>query len=310
MLHFYKTSDGKMLSLEKAEDGCWISAINPTETEIHYLTDELGLDSGFVRAALDEEETSRIEQEGDQTLIIIDYPTAEKETENKTILYSTIPMGIIVTGHYVITICLSENLVIHDFANGLVKNVSTPWKTHFVLMILFRVASKFLSYLKQIDKISQYVENQLHKSMKNKELIQLLGLEKSLVFFSTSLKANEMTLKRILRGKVLKLYEDDQELLEDVLIEVRQAIEMSEIYTNILSGTMDAFASIISNNLNIVMKVLTALTIVMNIPTMIASFYGMNVEGLPFPTFYFPLGISLIATVVVTLIFIKTKMFK
>ena len=149
--------------------------------------------------------------------------------------------------------------------------------------MLLRIAGKYLLYLKQIDKLSNYVEQQLHKSMKNKELIQLLGLEKSLVYFSTSLKSTETVLEKILRGRVIKLYEEDQELLEDVLIEVKQAIEMSNIYSNILSGTMDAFASVISNNLNIVMKVLTVITIVMSVPTMVFSFYGMNVLDLPLP---------------------------
>ena len=158
---------------------------------------------------------------------------------------------------------------------------------------MLRVATRYLQFLKQIDKLSSSLEKQLRKSMKNKELIQLLDIQKSLVYFSTSLKADETTLEKLMRGRYIKLYEDDQDLLEDVLIEIKQAIEMSSIYLNILSGTMDAFASVISNNLNIVMKVLASITIVISIPNIIAGFYGMNVAGLPLAQFWwFPVAVA------------------
>jgi len=157
--------------------------------------------------------------------------------------------------------------------------------------------------------MSADIERELHISMKNKELFQLLDLEKSLVFFSTSLKANQAVVEKLQRGRIIKLYEEDKDLLEDVLVEVQQAIEMSNIYTNILSGTMDAFASIISNNLNIVMKILTSLTILMAIPTMIASFFGMNVEGIPVPTFWLVFAIALGFTGVAAFILFRKKMF-
>ena len=179
----------------------------------------------------------------------------------------------------------------------------------FLLLTLLRIAARFLIYLKQIDKLSSTTESRLHQSMRNKELIQLLGLEKSLVYFSTSLKSDEVTLEKILRGRIIKLYEEDEDLLEDVLIEVKQAIEMCNIYSGILSGMMDAFASVISNNLNIVMKVLTAITIVMAIPNMVFSFYGMNVSGLPFPVWWVPIVISLIIAGIGTFILVKKDMF-
>ena len=163
-----------------------------------------------------------------------------------------------------------------DISKGVVKGIQTNLKTRFVFTILLRIAARYLQYLKQIDKIQSYVEGTLHKSMHNKGLIQLLGLEKSLVFFSTSLKANEAVLEKLMRGRYIKLYEEDQDLLDDVLIEVRQAIEMTNIYSNILSTTMDTFASIISNNLNIVMKRMTTLTIIIAVPTIVFSFYGMK----------------------------------
>jgi magnesium transporter len=310
MLNFYKTVKNHVTEVEELSEGCWISVVSPTQTEIDYLVEKLGLEPSFVRAALDDEETSRIETEDGQTLIIVDTPMVTKESEKNTILYTTTPIGIILTQEYIITVCHKETPVISELADGVVKNIQTHLKTRFLLMLLLRVATRYLQYLKQIDKISDIMEKQLHRSMRNKELIQLLGLEKSLVYFSTSLKGNEITLEKILRGRTIKLYEEDQDLLEDVLIEIKQAIEMSNIYSSILSGMMDAFASIISNNLNIVMKVLTSITILMAIPTMIASFYGMNVEGLPLEQFWwFPLVISGVVTTIVAIILIRSNMF-
>ncbi len=306
MLTFYKTVDSHITPLTGPEAGCWLNVVNPTEEEIHRLTGEFGIEQNLVRAALDEEESSRIDQEGSHTLLIVDMPVAEK-TEN-SVSFSTIPMGIILTDTCIVTVCLKENTVMTEFAQGLVKNVQTAMKTRFVLIILLRLAARFLLYLRQIDKVSNYIEKQLHGSLKNKELIQLLDLEKSLVYFSTSLKANEITLEKILRGRVIKLYEEDQELLEDVLIEVKQAIEMSNIYSSILSGTMDAFASVISNNLNNVMKILTSITVVLAIPTIVFSFYGMNTR-LPFPYYWVPLAISAVGMAVTGFLLYRKKMF-
>ncbi|MEA5012297.1 MAG: magnesium transporter CorA family protein [Angelakisella sp.] len=310
MLNIYKTENNRLEHLETLCDGCWISVVNPTQQEIEYLTGELALDADFVRSSLDEEESSRIESEEEQTLVIVDLPTAERQDEN-TILYSTLPMGIILTPQYVVTISTRPHQIITEMAEGMVKNITTHLRTRFLLSLLFRIATRYLTYLKQIDKISSYTERQLHKSMKNKELIQLLGLEKSLVYFSTSLKGNEITLEKILRGRIIKLYEEDQDLLEDVLVEIKQAIEMCNIYTNILSGTMDAFASIISNNLNIVMKVLAAITIVMSIPTILSSFYGMNIAGgMPLDQFWwFPVALSVVLSLIAAIILIKKDMF-
>jgi len=308
MVTFYKTVNGRLERIDSLQEDCWINVINPDEDEIEMLLSSLRIEPQFLKAALDEEETSHIDAEEDQTLIIVDLPLAQKK--NNTVVYSTIPMGIILLDRHILTVCIKENSILNDFADGVVKNVQTAMKTRFVLTILYRVANRFLQYLRQIDKLSNYIEKQLHASMKNKELIQLLDLEKSLVFFSTSLKANEVTLEKMLRGRIIKLYEDDQDLLEDVLIEIKQAIEMSNIYTSILSGTMDAFASVISNNLNIVMKVLTSITILMAIPNMIASFYGMNVLNLPFANlWWFPVALSAVVTAAVAFILYKKRMF-
>jgi len=312
MLNIYKTVEGRVARQEELTPGCWIDVVGPTQEEIEYLTGSLGLDKDFVRSSLDEEESSRIEAEdNDQVLVIVDLPVSLPQEDETSILYTTTPMGVILTPQYIVTINTQPQLVISEMADGRVKNVTTHLRARFLLSLLFRIATRYLTYLKQIDKISSYTEQQLHRSMRNKELIQLLGLEKSLVYFSTSLKSNEVTLEKILRGRIIKLYEEDQDLLEDVLVEVKQAIEMCNIYTSILSGTMDAFASIISNNLNIVMKVLASITIVMSIPTIVSSFYGMNIGGgMPLDQFWwFPITLSVLLSLAAAVILVKKDMF-
>lgn len=313
MLEFYKTFENETKKIDKPEPGCWINAVTPNEEEKQFLIEEMGILPEFVKSSLDAEESSHIDYDEDynQTLVIVDYPSAEEgENYDKNMLqYTTLPLGIVIMKGYVITISLYPNLNISDMAEGLIKGVNTELKTRFLLLLLLRITQRYLIYLRQIDRISSITEQRLHKSMQNKELIQMLGLEKSLVYFSTSLKTDEITLNKIMRGKAIKLYDEDQDLLEDVLIEIHQAIEMCNIYSNILSGTMDAFASVISNNLNIVMKVLTVITIVMAIPNIIFSFYGMNVSGLPFPHWLFPTGLAVVACVIATIIFIKKDMF-
>ncbi len=292
MLTIHKTVDGKMTQLNAVEEGCWVNLVYPSEDELRTVAATLNVEPTFLRAALDEEETSRIDSEEGQTLIIVDTPAMEKDDTG--VVYSTLPMGIIVTDKHIITVCLKETSVVRDLQDGMVKDVRTQQRTRFILNILLLVAKRYLQYLKQIDKTYNYMERQLYKSQRNKELIQLLDLEKSLVYFNTSLKANEVTLEKILRGRIVTLYEEDHDLLEDVLIEVRQAIEMAQIYSSIISGMMDAFASVISNNLNVIMKVLTSLTILMTVPNIVFGFYGMNVSGLPLPMAWFPLIVSLV----------------
>jgi magnesium transporter len=310
MLTIHKTIDGKMTPLESVEDGCWVDLTYPSEDELRTVSATLGVELNFLKAALDEEETSRIDKEDGQTLIIVDIPAVEKDEAGSGVVYSTLPMGIIVTDKHIITVCLKETSVIKDLQDGLVKGVLTQQRTRFILNILLQVAKRYLQYLKQIDKIYNYMERQLYKSQRNKELIQLLDLEKSLVYFNTSLKANEVTLEKILRGRIVTLYEDDHDLLEDVLIEVRQAIEMANIYSSIISGMMDAFASVISNNLNVIMKVLTSITILLTIPNIVFGFYGMNVAGLPLEQFFwFPLVVAIILIGVTAVILKKKDLF-
>ena len=308
MLSIHKTIDKKMTRLDAIQDGCWINLTYPTEDELNTVSEALNVDPGFLRAALDEEETSRIDTEDGQTLIIIDVPAVEKDD---AVVYSTIPLGIIVTERHIITVCLKESSIVKDFQDGLVKNAETQKRTRFILYMLLQVAKRFLQYLKQIDKIYNYMERHLYKSQRNKELIQLLDLEKSLVYFNTSLKANEVTLEKILRGRIITLYEEDHDLLEDVLIEVRQAIEMANIYSSIISGMMDAFASVISNNLNVIMKVLTSITVLLTVPNIIFGFYGMNITaGLPLDQFWWiPLILAIVILSIVAIILKRHDLF-
>lgn len=288
MLKIYLSNENdELLTISNFEKGAWINLTKPTEEEIGITVLKTGVNSALLQYPLDEEERPHLEAEENQLLIIIDVPVPTE----KDIMYETIPLGIIVTNDFIITVCLEGVDIIEDFIRQKVKGLATYKKTRFVFQILHKTASLYLKYLRQIDKKTDEVERELHKSMKNKELITLLNLEKSLVFFTTSLRANEIVMEKLLRGKVIRMYEEDEDLLEDVIIENKQAIEMANIYSNILTGTMDAFASLISNNLNIVLKFLAAITIILALPTMVASFFGMNV---PLPWENSPHGFALV----------------
>lgn len=280
MIKIYKSSEsGEFFEIKELEKGCWINMVDPTELEIKCVSEKLGIEPDYLRDPLDEEEKSRIERENGTLLIIVDIPVINNEDETST--YETVPLGmIVVEDSYFVTVCLKENPIINEFATNRVKGFFTFKKTRFILQLLYRIATNYLRYLKQINRKTDDIERQLHKSMKNQELFALLNLEKSLVYFTTSLRSNEIVMEKLLRSKLLKMYPEDEDIMEEAIIENKQAIEMAHIYSNILSGMMDAFASVISNNLNIVMKFLTSVTIVLSIPTMIASFFGMNV-GLP-----------------------------
>lgn len=280
MIRIFKTMDGLIRQISEIQNGCWVAITAPKQAELLEISNAYHIDINHLKAPLDEEERSRVEVEDDYILIIVDIPMTEERKNRK--YYGTIPCGIILTEDKIFTICLRNTPVLSAFMDGRVRNFWTYKKTRFILQILYRNASMYLQYLRIIDKKSNQVEKELHISTKNRELIELLELEKSLVYFTTSLRSNEIVLEKLLKIDSIKRYPEDEQLLEDVIIENKQAIEMANIYSNILSGTMDAYASVISNNLNIVMKVLSVITIVMSIPTIIASYWGMNVGGIPF----------------------------
>ena len=299
--------------MEEACEGCWVALTDPTATEIFEICNRYQIEVDDLRAPLDEEERSRIEVEDNYTLILVDTPIIEERGDKDW--FGTIPLSIIVTKEMIFTVCLEDISVLGKFMDGRVRNFYTYMKTRFILQILYNNASMFLHYLRIIDKKSEEVEEKLHASTRNQELIELLELEKSLVYFITSLRANEVVLEKMLKVESIKQYPDDTELLEDVIVENKQAIEMANIYSGILSGMTDAFASVIYNNLNIVMKFLATVTIVMSIPTMIFSAYGMNVKsaGMPFADspygFAIVIAISLVLSLVVALIFSKKDLF-
>lgn len=314
MIKIFKSNEhGDFFQIDQLEKGCWIKMINPSEVEIRQISGELGIEPDLLRDPLDEEEKPRIEKEENSLLIIVDIPIQGQDEEITT--YDTLPLGmLVVEDSYFITVCLKENPILDEFANQRIKGFFTFKKTRFILQLLYRIATYYLRYLKQINRLTDHIERQLHRSMKNQELFALLNLEKSLVYFTTSLRSNEIVMEKLLRTKILKLYPEDEEIMEEAIIENKQAIEMGHIYSNILSGMMDAFASVISNNLNIVMKFLTSVTIVLSIPTMVASFFGMNVIlPLKFQSdphaFGFIILLTMIVSSLVTFLLARRKMF-
>lgn len=311
MIDIFKTMDGSLQRLTEITEGCWIAMTSPSATELMEIAELTKIDINHLRAPLDEEERARIEVEDEYTIIVVDIPTLEKRHDKDR--YVTIPLGIIVARDFLITVCLEETPILKCFMDGRVRDFYTYKKTRFILQILYRNASTFLQHLRTIDRKSEEIERKLHISTQNRELIELLELEKSLVYFTTSLRSNEVVFEKMLKIDNIKHYPEDEDLLEDLIIENKQAIEMSNIYSGILSGTMDAFASIISNNQNIVMKFLAAITIVLSIPTMIASFYGMNFVHIPGGSepygFFIVTCAALLMTVIIVLIFKKKKLF-
>jgi len=313
MVEIFKTSEHglELLSIDAIEKGCWINLTEPDEEELDLLTQTIGAEPAFLRDPLDVEEKPRIDVEDDQILIIVDIPYIYED--DKSIKFETLPMGLLqVRDDYIITICSKQVPVLERFRNGQIKNLYTFKKTRFILQVLYHVAKDYLKYLKHIDKKSEFIERSLYKSMRNTELYNMMELSKSLVYFTTSLKSNETVLERLLPGKLIKMYEEDQDLLEDTIIENKQAIEMANIYSSILSGMMDAFASIISNNQNMVMKFLAAITIVLAVPNVIFSFFGQNFVwpygNNPFMWLYVTAG-AIVITLIVAFILYKRDMF-
>lgn len=303
MIKIYNTDVNTNTTAEQNEirKGCWINMVSPSEKEIDEVCEKTKISDDFIRYALDYEEKARIDIEDDGTILfILDVPVIEKEQDSE--IYTTMPVGlIIVRDEYFITVSLKKNKIISGLEHSVNKRIITYKKSRFIFQFFYENASVFLKYLKQINKETEVAESILKKTLQNRELLKLLNLEKSLVYFTTSLKANEVVMEKTLRGKIIKLYEEDEDLLEDAIIENKQAMEMSKIYSDILNGTMDAYASIISNNLNGVMKMLTSITIILAIPTLIASLWGMNVP-VPFQNSTWGFAILSLAMVTITTI--------
>lgn len=298
MITIRKTVNEILKSYDDINTGAWINLTNPSDSEVDLVSKSTGIPDDMIKTALDEEETAHIDYDGNYRMLVVDIPIIEEE--NDSYVYNTVPLSIITGKGYFLTVCLKDTSIINDFLENRVKSFNTQKTIRFILQILYKNSIKFLSYLKQIDKTSHRIQTELNKSMKNKEIFQLLELEKSLVYFSTASKANQTVIEKIAKFEEIKDLTDELNLLDDLIIENRQAIEMCNIYREILTGTMDAFASIISNNVNLVMKLLTIITIILSIPTLIASLWGMNVP-VPFENyklgFYIVLGIAIPITV-------------
>lgn len=313
MTKIYLTQDGVTDIIAEPTKDCWICMTNPSEEEREVIQNLYNLDPDDLSAALDEEETSRIEVEDNYTLILVDIPTVE--VRNNKNRYVTIPLGIIHTSDAIITVCLEDTPLLNLFAGRKGNQFSTHMKSRFIFQILFANAKLYLRYLRSINKQSETLEKSLHDSTENSSLIEMMELGKSLLYFTTSLKATDNLLDKLTKTATIKKYPEDEELLEDVIVENHQALEMSEIYSGILNGMMDAYASIISNNMNVVQKFIAVATVVLSIPNIVFGAYGMNLalEGMPLArspyAFVLIIAISIILSYIVYLYFEKKKMY-
>ncbi|HOT03598.1 MAG TPA: magnesium transporter CorA family protein [Methanolinea sp.] len=310
MITIYKGGTDGLERIDNYESGAWINVVNPTPKEIEELVSWFNIPSDFLTDPLDVDERARIEREEGCVLILLRSP--KREPPEADIPFTTLPIGIIFTQNLLITVSLNESDVIREFVTGKVKHFSTDQQSRFVLLLFMRSTLAFIRYLKEINRMTTSVERALYKALKNEQLIRLLMLEKSLVFFVTSLRSNALMMEKFNTSSCMKMSEDDRDLFEELTIENKQAIEMANIYSSILSDMMDAFASVISNNLNVVMKLLTTVTIILMIPTLVASIYGMNVE-LPYQhtpyAFLVTVIISLALSAVGIIIFWRKEFF-
>ena len=309
MITMYRSDEDtrELIEMNEPEEGCWIMVTHPNGEELERLQEITEIDADDLKAPLDIEERSRLVMEPNYKMILVDIPFHDEEDH-----YETMPLGIYLTKKLIVTICLVDTPILRAFANQRVKEFFTFKRTRFLFQILYRNASSYLRYLRIIDRKSDQIEEKLQRSQKNAELLELMELEKSLVYFTTSLRSNEVVLEKLLRTDKVKKYPDDEDLLEDVIIENKQAIEMANIYSGILNGVMGTFASVISNNQNVVMKILATMTIVLSIPTIISGFYGMNFENIPFSKeplgFVITMGISFMISGLVAFVLYKKKL--
>ncbi len=317
MFEIYKSQESghlEKLTLKTLEKGAWINIIDPTPYELKEVSAITNVEPDFLRSALDDEERSHIDVEDESIMILTNVPVVYDEES-----YDTLPLSVILTKNYIITVCLEETPVISSFNERTARLFHTYKKTQFLFEILYRSATFYLRYLRQINKLSEEIEDQLRVSMHNNDILRLMELRKGLTYFNAALRSNDAVFDKILRLRnnrtlegVLDIYEEDEDLLEDVIIENKQAREMVEMYSQILSQMADIFSSIISNNQNMVMKFLAAITIIIAVPTVIASFFGMNVpvpmEGNSYG-FLIVMIIALVASMIAAYIFYKNRMF-
>lgn len=312
MIQYFINREGQTVEVDRAVDGTWVNLVPPfREEEFLELSDELDIPIEFLRDSLDIDERPRYEKEDNTRFIVIKTPTENNSFNESDADYITIPICIILTHNQIVTVNSFDNGAIKKFLDTF-QNRHPDKKNLMVLKIFEKVIQNFMEYLKEINQKTNIYEQKLYEGSRNKDLINLMRIQKSLVYFVTALRSNELMMKKLERSDFLALNEEEKDLLEDLLVDSGQALEMANIYTNILSSTMEAFASIINNNMNLVMKRLTIITTIVALPTLVSSIYGMNVH-LPFAesrhSFYFPILFSFILTGAIIAIFTRKKWF-
>ncbi len=313
MLKIYNTdiTNNEFKRIDTYEIGSWVNLVNPTEIEIEEVSNSLGIKKNFIMSIIDDDEKPRIDEEEGCKMLLLDIPVTEKKNGMEAI--TTLPLGIIIVrDDYIVTVSLKKYSIVDDFTKGKIKGFYTYKKSRFIIQLIYKLALLYLKVLRDIDNKIEIAESKILTATKNEELLNLLAIENSLTYLITALKSNGVVLDKILKGNVIELYEEDEDLLEDAIIENNQAIEMADLYRGILSSTSSTVATIISNNLNTIMKFLAGITIVFSIPTMVASFMGMNVTFGEFVNspyaFILLLLLSLILSLLVALILKKKNM--
>ena len=306
MITVYRSTPQGVAQIHEPVDGSWIHLVNPDLDELEQIQRAYNIPPEFLTYPLDQDEMARTEKDEGMTLVILRVPRYQGETAD--VPFTTVPLGIILSDRIVVTVCSFESDLIRGLTNGRVRNLSTSKRNRFLLHIFLVAAQQYLTHLRAINKTVDVLEDKLQMSLRNREVLELLKYQKSLTYFTTALKGNELMMARLQKSQLFRMYPDDEELLEDALTEIGQAIEMTNISSGILSQMMDAFASIISNNLNVVMKFLASVTIILALPSLVASIYGMNVD-LPLDAhplaFWYVMGTALIVSVGVVIVFIR-----
>lgn len=306
MVIYRRTPGTDLEQIHEFAEGCWVSLVDPTPAEIEEIHQKLAIPQDFITSSLDLGEIPRAEKEAGIHLIIIRVPVdVGKESD---IPYTTVPLSIVMTDGVVLTSSKIRNPVVEEMASGRVRSLDTAKRNRFLLRVLLETGKQFLHYLSEINREVELLEDKLQMSLRNREVLELLKYQKSLTLFTTALRSDELVMARLQKGQLFQMYPEDEDLLEDVLTEIGQAIQMTDVSTGILSQMMDAFASIISNNLNVVMKFLASATIILALPTLIASIYGMNLN-LPFQrhpqAFFITMGTAVLISLVVVVVFIR-----
>lgn len=312
MIQFFKNVEGATTSIDKAENGSWVNILPPfKQEEFSEISEQLEIPLEFLQDSLDIDERSRFEEEDNVKLIVIKTPTENNSFNDSDSYYITIPVCIILTHHQIVTVNSFENGAIQKFLNTF-QNRHPDKRNMMVLKIFEKVTQTFIDYLKEINHRRNLLEQRLYEANRNEELLELMRIQKSLVYLVTALRSNELLLMKLERTNILSLTEDEREFLNDQIVDMSQALEMANIYTNILSSTLDAFASIIANNQNVVLKRFAGITIILQFPVLVASMYGMNVP-IPYQdqphAFYIPILLSLGISIIIAWLFVKKKWF-